>query len=61
LKGTILKFQIECEKPGPPQNEDEELEITSCFLVKVTGEFNGKYKWHDMYDRQIISQSVTYV
>ena len=49
LKGRILKFQVECEKPGPPPNEDEELEITSCLLVKVRGEFNGMYhivQWH---------------
>ncbi|CAB4028599.1 Hypothetical predicted protein, partial [Paramuricea clavata] len=47
FNGKILKFQIECEKPGPPQNEDEELEITSCFPVKVTGEFNVTSKYWD--------------
>lgn len=42
LEGKIIKFQIECEKPGPTNNEDEDLQISSCILVKVTGQLTGK-------------------
>ncbi|XP_028398448.1 uncharacterized protein LOC114522042 [Dendronephthya gigantea] len=44
LEGKFLKFQIECEKPGPPENEDEELQISSCIVVKVAGQLTVQSK-----------------
>ncbi|XP_046840248.1 uncharacterized protein LOC124434400 [Xenia sp. Carnegie-2017] len=38
IEGKILKFQITCRKSD--DDEDSYVGVTSCLLVKVTGEFN---------------------